>query len=145
MFTNLVIYTWYTISATFSIHELEFSDVCFVFVFVMGFPNPGLPTNTTICVMSTIMIMFHGNNIYLHYFQTMVYDKSLRLSSYAISGGSMTVGQITNHMSTDALNMFFFSQRLHYLWAVPFRVCIHLCFKLLFDNFDWPLSLLRET
>ena len=34
----------------------------------------------------------------------------------------MTVGQITNHMSVDAYNMFFFSQRMHYLWAVPFRV-----------------------
>ena len=34
----------------------------------------------------------------------------------------MTVGQITNHMSTDAYNMFFFCQQMHYLWAIPFRV-----------------------
>ncbi len=34
----------------------------------------------------------------------------------------MTVGQITNHMSTDAFNVFFFCQRMHYLWAAPFRV-----------------------
>ncbi|XP_072031466.1 ATP-binding cassette sub-family C member 9-like isoform X2 [Amphiura filiformis] len=54
--------------------------------------------------------------------QTMVYDKALRLSSYSISGGSMTLGQITNHMSTDAFNMFYFCQRIHYLWAVPFRL-----------------------
>ena len=64
-------------------------------------------------------MIFEFMSIFL---QTMVYDKSLRLSSYSISGGSMTVGQITNHMSVDAYNMFFFSQRMHYLWAVPFRV-----------------------
>ncbi|XP_072031469.1 ATP-binding cassette sub-family C member 9-like [Amphiura filiformis] len=52
----------------------------------------------------------------------MVYDKALRLSSYSISGGSMTVGEITNHMSTDAFNVFYFCQRLHYLWAIPFRL-----------------------
>ena len=52
----------------------------------------------------------------------MVFDKSLRLSTYAMSGGSMTVGEITNHMSTDAMNVLFFCQRMHYLWAVPFKV-----------------------
>ncbi|XP_072179900.1 ATP-binding cassette sub-family C member 8-like [Diadema setosum] len=37
--------------------------------------------------------------------QSMVYEKSLRLSSYAITGGLMTTGQITNHMSIDAANI----------------------------------------
>ncbi|XP_072031474.1 ATP-binding cassette sub-family C member 9-like [Amphiura filiformis] len=54
--------------------------------------------------------------------QTMVYDKALRLSSHTISAGSMTLGQITNHMSTDAFNVFYFCQRLHFLWAIPFRL-----------------------
>ncbi|XP_072031468.1 ATP-binding cassette sub-family C member 9-like [Amphiura filiformis] len=69
--------------------------------------------------------LYLSNVIGLHIrtsLQTMVYDKALRLSSYTISGGSMTVGQITNHMSTDAFNLFFFCQRMHYLWAVPLRL-----------------------
>ena len=34
----------------------------------------------------------------------------------------MTMGQITNHMSTDALNLSNLSEYIHYLWSVPFQV-----------------------
>ncbi|XP_072032683.1 ATP-binding cassette sub-family C member 9-like isoform X2 [Amphiura filiformis] len=56
--------------------------------------------------------------------QTMVFDKALHLSSYTISGGSMTVGQITNHVSTDAMNIMYFCQRIHYVWAVPLKITL---------------------
>ncbi|XP_022081016.1 ATP-binding cassette sub-family C member 8-like isoform X2 [Acanthaster planci] len=55
--------------------------------------------------------------------QAMVYDKSLRLASYTLTGGSMTVGQITNHMSVDALNVLEAFQILFYLFSVPY-LCI---------------------
>ena len=34
----------------------------------------------------------------------------------------MTVGQIVNHMSTDAKNLMNLSEYMHYLWSVPFQV-----------------------
>ncbi|XP_072050857.1 ATP-binding cassette sub-family C member 9-like [Amphiura filiformis] len=58
--------------------------------------------------------------------QTMIYDKSLRLSTYALSGGSMTVGHVTNHMSTDAMNLLFFFQKMHFIWAIPLQIMIAL-------------------
>ncbi|XP_072025400.1 ATP-binding cassette sub-family C member 9-like [Amphiura filiformis] len=58
--------------------------------------------------------------------QTTVYEKSLRLSTYAISGGEMTMGRITNHMSTDATAMLFLFQWLHHLWAIPIQVVVTL-------------------
>ena len=64
--------------------------------------------------------------------QTMIFDKSLHLSSSTHSGGGMTAGQITNHMTVDAMNVLFFCQRIHYVWAVPLKVCLGLMV-----NFDY--------
>ncbi|XP_030828521.1 ATP-binding cassette sub-family C member 8 [Strongylocentrotus purpuratus] len=58
--------------------------------------------------------------------QSMVYEKSLRLSTYAMSGGVMTMGQVTNHMSVDAANVQFFFDRGNELWVVPFRITLTL-------------------
>ena len=52
----------------------------------------------------------------------MVYEKSLSLSTFATTGGDMTVGQITNHMSTDPMNLLYMFQYFHFLWTVPFLV-----------------------
>ncbi|XP_071490287.1 ATP-binding cassette sub-family C member 9-like [Diadema antillarum] len=52
--------------------------------------------------------------------QSAVYSKSLCLSSYSISGGSMTMGQITNHMSVDANNILNSVQWVHYVWSIPY-------------------------
>ena len=61
------------------------------------------------------------NNIPMS-FQTTVYEKSLRLSTFATTGGLMTVGQITNHMSTDAMNLYFMFQWINTLLAIPVQV-----------------------
>ncbi|KAJ8047636.1 ATP-binding cassette sub-family C member 9 [Holothuria leucospilota] len=54
--------------------------------------------------------------------QASVYDKSLRLSTYTISGGLMTTGQITNHMSVDAQNILMVFQWVHYCWSIPYQL-----------------------
>ncbi|XP_030828553.1 ATP-binding cassette sub-family C member 9 isoform X2 [Strongylocentrotus purpuratus] len=58
--------------------------------------------------------------------QTMVYEKSLRLSTYATTGGMMTMGQITNHMSTDAMSLLFCFQMMHYCWSIPLQITVTL-------------------
>ncbi|XP_071498097.1 ATP-binding cassette sub-family C member 9-like [Diadema antillarum] len=58
--------------------------------------------------------------------QSMVYEKSLRLSTFAMSGGMMTMGQVTNHMSVDAANVQFFFDRANELWTVPIRIALTL-------------------
>ncbi|XP_071784449.1 ATP-binding cassette sub-family C member 8-like isoform X1 [Asterias amurensis] len=54
--------------------------------------------------------------------QAAVYDKSLRLSSYTMTGGAMTMGQITNHMSVDTTNILNSTQWVHYVWSIPFVI-----------------------
>ena len=34
----------------------------------------------------------------------------------------MTMGQITNHMSVDALNLMNSMQWVHYVWSIPYVV-----------------------
>ncbi|XP_071806257.1 ATP-binding cassette sub-family C member 9-like [Asterias amurensis] len=58
--------------------------------------------------------------------QSMVYEKSLSLSTFATTGGDMTVGQITNHMSTDPMNLLYMFQYFHFLWTVPFLIALDL-------------------
>ncbi|XP_063952995.1 ATP-binding cassette sub-family C member 9-like isoform X1 [Lytechinus pictus] len=58
--------------------------------------------------------------------QSMVYEKSLRLSTYAMSGGMMTMGQVTNHMSVDAANVQFFFDRGNEVWVAPIRIAVTL-------------------
>ena len=55
--------------------------------------------------------------------QAMVYEKALRLSTFSTSNDSMTVGEITNHMSTDASDVLDMFQTIHFMWSVPFKVC----------------------
>ncbi|KAJ8047637.1 ATP-binding cassette sub-family C member 8 [Holothuria leucospilota] len=54
--------------------------------------------------------------------QAAVYNKALRLSTWTISGGEMTTGQITNHMSVDATNILNCFQWIHYIWAIPLQL-----------------------
>ncbi|XP_070573726.1 ATP-binding cassette sub-family C member 9-like [Ptychodera flava] len=56
--------------------------------------------------------------------QSFIYEKSLHLSSWTISSGEMTMGQITNHMSTDSINIFLFIQYFHYLWSIPYQLIV---------------------
>eukprot|EP00057_Strongylocentrotus_purpuratus_P024846 XP_011679320.1 PREDICTED: ATP-binding cassette sub-family C member 9-like [Strongylocentrotus purpuratus] len=68
--------------------------------------------------------------------QTMVYWKSMRMSTYAMSGGMMTMGQITNHMSVDANNIMMFFQLSNEIWAVPLKIIITLV--LLYRQMGYP-------
>ena len=52
----------------------------------------------------------------------MVFEKSLRVSTFVISSGEMTTGQITNHMSTDAMNIFTMAQYIIWMVTVPIQV-----------------------
>ncbi|XP_077995245.1 ATP-binding cassette sub-family C member 9-like [Glandiceps talaboti] len=56
--------------------------------------------------------------------QSFVYEKSLHLSSWTMASGEMTMGQITNHMSTDPLAILWFMQFVHYLWSVPYQLIV---------------------
>ncbi|XP_072027512.1 ATP-binding cassette sub-family C member 9-like [Amphiura filiformis] len=58
--------------------------------------------------------------------QSAVYDKALCLSSWTISGGSMTMGVITNHMSVDATNLMNSMQWVHYVWSIPYQLAGYL-------------------
>ena len=65
------------------------------------------------------------NFLYILQIKAMVYEKSLRLSTVATTGGTMDMGQITNHMSSDPIAMFFMFQMVNNLWVVPVQVCRH--------------------
>ncbi|XP_072025842.1 ATP-binding cassette sub-family C member 9-like [Amphiura filiformis] len=55
--------------------------------------------------------------------QALVYEKSLRI--YNLAGGDLTMGEITNHMSTDAMNLHYFCEKMHLVWSVPTElVCV---------------------
>ncbi|XP_022102306.1 ATP-binding cassette sub-family C member 9-like isoform X2 [Acanthaster planci] len=60
--------------------------------------------------------------------QSMIYTKALRLATFATTGGQMTMGQITNHMSADATNVMTMIQSMHFLWSAPFQIAIILIF-----------------
>ncbi|XP_070559239.1 ATP-binding cassette sub-family C member 8-like isoform X2 [Ptychodera flava] len=54
--------------------------------------------------------------------QAYTYEKSLHLPVSALSSGDMTVGQVTNHMSVDAMAIFHSTQTQAGIWTVPFHV-----------------------
>ncbi|XP_038067008.1 ATP-binding cassette sub-family C member 9-like [Patiria miniata] len=68
--------------------------------------------------------------------QTMVYEKSLRLSTVATTGGKMNMGQITNHMSTDPNAIQFMFQMFNNLWAIPVQLTVNLV--LLYVQMGYP-------
>ncbi|GFN95555.1 canalicular multispecific organic anion transporter 1 [Plakobranchus ocellatus] len=58
--------------------------------------------------------------------QTMVFSKTLKLSSLELSNGTNTVGSIMNHMSIDSTFIMFFYFFVHYTWALPIQVAVAL-------------------
>ncbi|XP_041459432.1 ATP-binding cassette sub-family C member 9-like isoform X1 [Lytechinus variegatus] len=58
--------------------------------------------------------------------QMLVYNKSLRLSTATMSGGKMSMGQVTNHMSADASNVLFFFLNVNEIWAIPVKISVAL-------------------
>ncbi|CAH1248229.1 ABCC9 [Branchiostoma lanceolatum] len=56
--------------------------------------------------------------------QAMVYEKTLRLSSAALTGGTMTTGEVINHLSIDAGNIMDFFFFIFYLWSAPITLVV---------------------
>ncbi|XP_038076865.1 ATP-binding cassette sub-family C member 9-like [Patiria miniata] len=56
--------------------------------------------------------------------QSVVYKKALRLATFTLSGGQMSMGQVTNHMSADAANVQVMFQFINFLWSAPFQIII---------------------
>ncbi|XP_077980908.1 ATP-binding cassette sub-family C member 8-like [Glandiceps talaboti] len=56
--------------------------------------------------------------------QTFTYEKALRLSSWNLSSGTMTVGQITNHMSVDAVAIQWICIYTIFITAVPYQLVV---------------------
>ena len=54
----------------------------------------------------------------------MVYEKALRLASFTTSGGQMTMGEISNHMSSDVTNIMLMIQTVNLNWSAPFHVSV---------------------
>ncbi|XP_022081606.1 ATP-binding cassette sub-family C member 9-like [Acanthaster planci] len=67
--------------------------------------------------------------------QAMVYEKSLRLSTFA-TAGKMNMGQITNHMSVDPMVIQQMFQSVNYLWSVPVQLAVNLL--LLYFQMGFP-------
>ena len=61
----------------------------------------------------------------------MVYEKSLSLTTSSTTSGDLTMGQITNHMSNDAMNLLYMFQYLQFLCALPFMVSINSILKVI--------------
>ncbi|XP_038076866.1 ATP-binding cassette sub-family C member 9-like [Patiria miniata] len=60
--------------------------------------------------------------------QSVVYKKALRLATFTTSGGQMSMGQVTNHMSADATNVQVMFQFINFMWSAPFTIIIILIF-----------------
>ncbi|XP_078001329.1 ATP-binding cassette sub-family C member 9-like [Glandiceps talaboti] len=60
--------------------------------------------------------------------QSHVYEKSLRLSSWTVSSGEMTMGLITNHMSTDAMAIQWWWRMTVIASSIPYQLILALVF-----------------
>ncbi|XP_077987765.1 ATP-binding cassette sub-family C member 9-like [Glandiceps talaboti] len=56
--------------------------------------------------------------------QTHVYEKTLRLSTWTMTSGERSMGQITNYMSVDAYSVFWLYVFMHFLWQIPFQLIV---------------------
>ena len=48
----------------------------------------------------------------------------MQLSSWSLTQGHMTQGQIVNHMAVDSLHVMFFIYMVHYNWSLVFNVSL---------------------
>ncbi|XP_070557451.1 ATP-binding cassette sub-family C member 9-like [Ptychodera flava] len=106
-------------------------NVCYVTVqefFSNGFV---LLLVTFIAIVVRAFLMQYGGNImdwttiYARTaMQAFIYDKSLRLSTWTLSSGDMAIGQITNHMSVDALSIHWFTIGHTWIWPIPYQASV---------------------
>ena len=52
----------------------------------------------------------------------MIYDKSLKLSTWSLTSGDMTQGQMVNYIAVDSYNLMYLFYFFNYCWAVPIQV-----------------------
>ncbi|XP_070559514.1 ATP-binding cassette sub-family C member 9-like isoform X2 [Ptychodera flava] len=86
---------------------------------------------TFIAIVVRAFLMQYGGNIldwttiYARTaIQAFIYDKSLRLSTWSLSSGDMAIGQITNHMSVDALSIHWFTLGHIWIWPIPYQITV---------------------
>ncbi|XP_022081586.1 ATP-binding cassette sub-family C member 9-like [Acanthaster planci] len=104
------------------VYAEEFFKNGFVLVFVMLLSSMVnffcLQTHYYFCIMEGVKVRAA--------IQAMVYEKSLRLSTVATTGGKMNIGQITNHMSVDPNAIQIMFQNFNNLWCIPIQLIINL-------------------
>ncbi|XP_038068619.1 ATP-binding cassette sub-family C member 9-like [Patiria miniata] len=100
----------------------EFFQNGFVLVMVMFFAALA----SSVCLQTHFYIsIIEGMNVGAA-IQAMVYEKSLRLSTVAISSGEMHMGQITNHMSVDQDSIQYMFQNINMAIAAPIQIVVNL-------------------
>ncbi|XP_071961483.1 ATP-binding cassette sub-family C member 9-like [Antedon mediterranea] len=100
----------------------EYFDNGFILVGLMFFAGVG----KFVCIQTSFHLAILESMKVRVAVQAIVYEKSLALSTYAITGGQMTMGQITNHMSTDAMSLVYIFQLGNQLWSIPVIIGITL-------------------
>ncbi|XP_033123425.1 ATP-binding cassette sub-family C member 9-like isoform X2 [Anneissia japonica] len=100
----------------------EYFDNGFILVGVMFFAGIG----KFVCIQSAFHLAILESLKVRVAIQAVVYEKSLALSTFAITGGAMTMGQITNHMSTDAMSLVYIFQLGNQLWSIPVIIAVTL-------------------
>ncbi|XP_077998555.1 ATP-binding cassette sub-family C member 9-like [Glandiceps talaboti] len=58
--------------------------------------------------------------------QAYTYEKSLRLSTWVLSSGEMTIGQITNHMAVDTMAVQLCLEYAGFLLIMPYQISVTL-------------------
>ncbi|XP_006825518.1 ATP-binding cassette sub-family C member 9-like [Saccoglossus kowalevskii] len=56
--------------------------------------------------------------------QSAIYDKALRLTSSTLSSETMSIGQITNHMSVDCIALQWFIMMQFFILTIPYQVIV---------------------
>ncbi|XP_014681970.1 PREDICTED: ATP-binding cassette sub-family C member 9-like [Priapulus caudatus] len=59
--------------------------------------------------------------------QSYIYNKALKLASWNDKGSGINVGEITNHLSTDASNLLMAASFFHFTWTIPLEIVFIAC------------------
>ncbi|CAH1800691.1 unnamed protein product [Owenia fusiformis] len=136
-----------------TITEVDFA------ITTMEFFSNGFVLAVVLLVAYSCMATFWQNHFYLSIrqgircraaIQSMVYHKSLRLSTYTMSEGTMTQGQILNHMSNDCFHVMMLFYMGHFAWTLPIQGqilnhmsndCFHVMMLFYMGHFAWTLPI----
>ncbi|XP_071842956.1 ATP-binding cassette sub-family C member 8-like [Apostichopus japonicus] len=56
--------------------------------------------------------------------QTLIFEKMLFLPKYVIDDGTLTIGEIANHLTVDLANLGNLAVNIHNVWSVPLKLMI---------------------